>query len=371
MGSIAMDETGNIAMGYSISSADMYPSIRYTGRMNGDPLGVMTIAEGIIVNGGGAQTNTWSGTPSRWGDYSRMVADPTDIGKFWYTTEYYASTSQANWKTRIGSFSFANILSVDATADPQQVCTGGTTQLNVTATGGSGTYTYEWTSVPAGFTSNLQNPTVNPAETTKYVSTVSDGTTSKADTVQVDVIQLPVANAGNDTVYCWWVSAFPVIGSATNSNHVTWTTAGDGHFLIDTIAAALYYPGSGDHANGSVTLTLTADAIAPCTQSHSDETVITFDPCTGMGEAAQDVFGMSINPNPAHGSYTLTVTGLNNSKVEVTMTDLQGRTAFESSYTSTGKVLVKTIDLSGFARGTYLVKIKTDKGVKSEKLIVQ
>jgi len=106
MGSIAMDATGNIALGYSISSSSMYPSIRYTGRLNGDPPGVMTIAEKGIFNGGGSQTTS----DGRWGDYSAMAADPAEIGKFWYTQEYYATTSSTNWKTRIGSFSLGNVI---------------------------------------------------------------------------------------------------------------------------------------------------------------------------------------------------------------------------------------------------------------------
>jgi hypothetical protein len=44
MGSIAIDSAGNIGLGYSVSGPDLYPSIRYTGRMKNDPLGRMTIA---------------------------------------------------------------------------------------------------------------------------------------------------------------------------------------------------------------------------------------------------------------------------------------------------------------------------------------
>src|ERR1700704_4217039 len=41
MGSIAMDRDGDIAVGYSISSASINPSIRYTGRVSSDPAGTM------------------------------------------------------------------------------------------------------------------------------------------------------------------------------------------------------------------------------------------------------------------------------------------------------------------------------------------
>lgn len=371
MGSIAIDSSNNIAMGYSISAADMFPSIRYTGRVASDPLGEMTVAEGEIVAGGGSQTNTWSGSPSRWGDYSTINVDPSAPSTFWYTQEYYAATSQATWKTRIGSFSFANILNVDATATPSQICIGSSSLLNANASGGSGTYTYSWSSIPAGFTANTQSATVTPTISTRYIATINDGTQTKTDTVDLTVIQNPTVTTQNDTTYCWWVSAFPVAGDAQNTSHVVWTTSGDGHFLIDTIPASLYYPGAGDHSNGSVTLTLTANAVAPCTQTASDPLVITFDPCTGVPVPNKDNFSILMQPNPATSTFTLTVTGLNNEKVDLTMTDLQGQTAYSATYTNTGLTLVKTINLNSFAKGTYLVKVRSDKGVKTEKLIVQ
>src|SRR5262249_46930933 len=41
MGSIAMDKVGDIAMGYSVSSSSLFPSIRYTGRVPADTPGTM------------------------------------------------------------------------------------------------------------------------------------------------------------------------------------------------------------------------------------------------------------------------------------------------------------------------------------------
>jgi hypothetical protein len=105
MGSVAMDWKGNIAMGYSVvNGVDVYPGIRYTGRLAGDPLGQMTLGEGTIVNGSGVQRTT----NSRWGDYSSLNIDPVDDCTFWYVNEYYTLEGQissvAGWQTRIGSF---------------------------------------------------------------------------------------------------------------------------------------------------------------------------------------------------------------------------------------------------------------------------
>src|SRR5437764_423946 len=104
MGSIAQDKNGNMALGYSVvNGVDVYPGIRYTGRLAGDPLGQMTLGEGVIINGSGVQTNT----NSRWGDYTDMTVDPTDDCTFWYVNEYYQTTQpppDRNWQTRIASF---------------------------------------------------------------------------------------------------------------------------------------------------------------------------------------------------------------------------------------------------------------------------
>ncbi|MGE5327134.1 MAG: fibronectin type III domain-containing protein [Deltaproteobacteria bacterium] len=102
MGSIAMDQNQNIALGYSRSSGSTFPSIYYTGRAATDPLGTMQ-SEGLIFAGTGSQT----GTSSRWGDYTSMAIDAADDCTFWYTNQYYTTTSQFNWSTRLASFKFA------------------------------------------------------------------------------------------------------------------------------------------------------------------------------------------------------------------------------------------------------------------------
>jgi hypothetical protein len=101
MGSIAMDQAGDIALGYSLSSSSLHPSVFYTGRVPGDPAGSME-SEASIVNGTGSQT----GGLSRWGDYSAMSVDPVDDCTFWYTQEYMKTTGSFNWNTRIANFKF-------------------------------------------------------------------------------------------------------------------------------------------------------------------------------------------------------------------------------------------------------------------------
>ena len=98
MGSIAMDYFGDIALAYSADNqVDVYPSLRYTGRMASDPEGEMTLGEGTLGFGTSSQNGI-----NRDGDYSSLTVDPTDGCTFWFTGEYLPQGN--TWHTRIGSF---------------------------------------------------------------------------------------------------------------------------------------------------------------------------------------------------------------------------------------------------------------------------
>src|SRR5205807_2403552 len=102
MPSIAVDQNGNTAIGYSLSSPSMFPGIRYAGRLATDPPNDLSQGEAIMFTGTGSQTDT----SGRWGDYTYTAVDPADGMTFWHVNEYYATTSSFNWATRIGKFKF-------------------------------------------------------------------------------------------------------------------------------------------------------------------------------------------------------------------------------------------------------------------------
>lgn len=95
--SIAMDQSGHMAMGFRASSSTAFPSLRYVGRLASDPLGVMTQGEHLLV------TSTASNAFIRNGDYAAMTVDPVDDCAFWFTAEYFPD---GNWQTRLASFSY-------------------------------------------------------------------------------------------------------------------------------------------------------------------------------------------------------------------------------------------------------------------------
>jgi hypothetical protein len=115
LGSIASDNQGNIALGFSASSATINPQIRYAGRRATDPLGNLS-GEQHLYNGTLSQIGfdpPQGDDPHRWGDYSAMTVDSVDDCTFYYTNEYYIcpgcpffTTPPYTWQTRIGYFRF-------------------------------------------------------------------------------------------------------------------------------------------------------------------------------------------------------------------------------------------------------------------------
>ncbi|MGH9441851.1 MAG: hypothetical protein ACRD16_06210 [Thermoanaerobaculia bacterium] len=211
MGSIAMDGSGDIGLGYSISSGSMFPSISYTGRLVGDPLETLPQGEASIQAGSGSQTTYTSGGKSRsltrWGDYSSLSVDPVDDCTFWYTDEYLASTGAFNWQTRIGSFKFPSC--GNCTTFPAAVASGSSTICsgNSTPLSGSGGASCAWSPATGLSSPTSCTPTASPASTTIYTLSVTDasGCSSTNDptvTITVNPKPTPTISASGPTTFC-------------------------------------------------------------------------------------------------------------------------------------------------------------------------
>jgi hypothetical protein len=200
MGSAAMDGSGNLALGFSVSSSSVVPGLRYAGRLASDPLNTLAQGEAVLFAGAGSQT----GTSNRWGDYSDLTVDPVDDCTFWYTNEYYPSgSSQFNWRTRIGSFKFAS-------------CGGAPTvpgAPTLSASAGNAVVHLTWT-VPSDGGSPITNYKV-------YRGTSSGGETLL--TTLGSVTSYDDTAITNGTTYFYRVSAQNVVGEGAQSNEVSAT----------------------------------------------------------------------------------------------------------------------------------------------------
>jgi hypothetical protein len=97
MGAININAAGQIGLLYNRSSSVTFPSIYFTGRNPGDPLGTMSVPE-TVIEAGSSPNNS-----NRYGDYNSLSVDPSDESTFWGTAEYNPS---AQWGTRIAAFEF-------------------------------------------------------------------------------------------------------------------------------------------------------------------------------------------------------------------------------------------------------------------------
>ena len=103
VGSIAQDNRGNIALGFSQAGTTQRADIKIAGRTNNfQNSGTLNEGEALLHAAGGIQTSN----SARWGDYSAMSVDPSDDCTFWYTQQYYATDSTSGWSTRVGKFRY-------------------------------------------------------------------------------------------------------------------------------------------------------------------------------------------------------------------------------------------------------------------------
>ncbi len=169
MGSAAMDQSGDIAVGFSASSSAIFPQVRYAGRLSTDAINTLGQGETTLFAGTGAQ----SGTGNRWGDYSDMTVDPVDDCTFWYTNEYYATTGTYNWRTRIGSFKFPGCGGAPPpTSTPTKTPTAVPTNTPAAATNTpTNTPTRTPTNLPTNTPTNTNTPIAGATNTPTNTST--------------------------------------------------------------------------------------------------------------------------------------------------------------------------------------------------------
>ena len=194
MGSAAMDQAGNIALGYSLSSSVTKPSVMAVGRLSGDPLGTMTQTEATLQAGGGVQN---SNSLTRWGDYASVTVDPVDDCTFWFSTEYLPSNGSFNWATRNASFQLSGCIKTAPGAPTIGTATPGDAQAGLT-----------WTAPASDGGSTITGYVVTP-----YIGAVAQAT----QTFNSTATSQTVTGLTNATSYTFKVAAINAVGTGPQS----------------------------------------------------------------------------------------------------------------------------------------------------------
>ena len=370
MGSIAMNANGEIALGYTVSSDSIHPSVRYTGRTPDAAPGEMNIAEVELMRGTSSQS-----VLSRWGDYAMMSVDPVDDTTFWFTQEYMG----AGWKTRISSFNFDPVQAPTAFAGPDDsICENSI----FTTAGEAGFYnTVLWTTSGDGIFGNdnaLEAPYWRGPEDLENgevmlhleVFGYSPGVTAN-DSMQLRIFKLPEAFSGNDTTIC--SGDYLILeGLAENFSSVTWTTAGDGIFEDDSLLNTLYFPGDEDILNGEVLLSLTSFPVLPCDEAASDDLLLTIDECTFVEDEFMEEESLTIVPNPNDGSFNFKARIPAKAAYRIEVIDNNGMLIhYESGNGEISGDLHGNVSLEEYSAGIYHFRLITKNGSFSKRFVIR
>ncbi len=402
MGSAAMDHSGNIAVGYSVSSTALNPAIRFTGRAPADPLGTLGTELNIQTGTGSQLTGL-----SRWGDYSSISVDPTDDCTFWYTTEYLKANGTFNWSTRIANFKFAGCsiapdFALAATPASQTVTAGNPASYTATVTpngGYTGTVSFSVAGLPAGATATFTPTTVTTSGTTtmavattstvaagSYPLTITgtDGTLTHTASVTL-VVTAPVV--GDFAISATPASQTVAAGSATS---YTATITPSGGFT-DTVAfsasglpagaSASFSPAS-VAGTGSSTMTVTTTAATAAgtyvvTITGTGSTLTHSTTVTLVVTAAPD-FTIAASPSTltitrnVNGTYTVNVGALNgfSGAVNLTVTGLPRNTTATFSPTSVVGSGTSTLTVNSSRRANSTLTITGTSGTTTHSVNV-
>ncbi len=340
--------------------------------ITGTQLGILTAGTGSKLVGGTkyvTQSSAGATTGTKIWNFT-WTAPAAGTGTVTFYGAFTVGEPNTKLSTMVVNESTLVPLTATASAGPNLICAGQSAQLSVAPAGGSGNYTYSWTSTPAGFTSSIQNPVVSPNVSTLYTAAVSDGISSVNAPANVTVNQPVTANAGNDTTYTPVTTQISLNGVAYSYSGTLWSTSGSGTFSAAGSLTGYYFPSAADITSGNVTLTLTASAISPCTVSATDMRTINFDWPTGVPVTKPGQFRMNISPNPSKGLFTVQVNGLDNKGARMTILDITGRKIDQKDIDPADVQDVK-FDLSGHPKGIYLVSLQSDTESLVKKLILK
>lgn len=368
MGSIAMNGEGTIAIGFTISSDTINPSIRYVGRSEDAPLGEMNYNEIEVITGIGSQ-----GSYHRWGDYSCLSVDPSDDKTFWHTNEY----SIGGWRTRVFSFDFGPIPDPILNIGPNDtICNEVVFYRDPYAEFYKDAM---WTTSGDGIIQNprslniayLRGPQDVINGSVKLYCTIKGYLQGQiaSDSLIVFIDSLPVVHAGNDTMICNY-NSLQLHGWADNYTKIKWITAGDGTFDDASSVNPVYTPGISDTAVGSVELFIKAISLH-CEDTASSSMMLTFDPCFGIDERSDAKFDVSVYPNPNNGVFYLEINEEIKSATEISVLSIGGRLLFSQTIEGITEGFIKSFDLHLLNKGTYYLRVQNEEFVKTLPVIIK
>jgi PKD repeat protein len=313
------------------------------------------------------------------------------------------------------------------------ICYGDSSQLIALPTGGTGNYTYSWSSSPGNFTSTLANPVVHPTVTTAYILTLSDGVDTVTASSQFVIVDLlPVSSLPEDTFMCQlsnlsldagggyaqyvWSDGStqqttlvvgPNLPLGITNYYVTITNT-QGCSVTDSIAVDVkpvpqvslgpdvnlcvgtsiqldagsgftkYYWSTGDTTqtimysgtNNNLGVNTITVKVWNAPDCYAEDTIdINVMSCVSVNQSSGDYI-IKIYPNPTDGIINIEFDGLADEKIDLSLYNMQGQEVYRNEYKYHAHKLIK-IDASKLAKGVYTLRIRGAEINRVEKIIIQ
>lgn len=273
-------------------------------------------------------------------------------------------------------FAGGNALSAVATASDDVICINDSTLLSVTAFGGGGTYSYYW-HADNGFESTEESFWIFPNETTTYNIDVNDGFCTVSNSITISVNTLPIIDllpAGyqyyensDDTIKAC-VKDSVIIDARNEANpsnmNYLWSNSSTSN-KIKVMTA-------GSWIDIKTNTVIVENPVTLCKDSKSMTVFFDFNECEiGINEVNSLSENISISPNPSNGLFNIKINGLDKS-LDINISDINGKIVYNSTNVKLSNNHVeKTIDISSFPKGIYLISIMHKTGIYRSRIIKQ
>jgi cellulose 1,4-beta-cellobiosidase len=281
-----------------------------------------------------------------------MTVDPVDGCTFWYTQEYYAASSSAGWRTRIGSFKFSS-------CDAAPVAPAAPTNLNATA--GDAQVALTWSASSGATSYNVLRSTTSGGPYGPPVTGITS--TSYTDT-----------GLTNGQTYFYVVQAVNSAGTSPNSNEASATptcsapaapaspsaTPGDSQVSLSwaTVAGATSYNVRRSEINGgpytAIALGVTGTSYLDATAANGTTYYYVVSAVNSCGESGNSG---QVSATPSAATIPAAPTGLTSSagpgakKITLSWTGSTGATSYSvkrSTTNGSGHVVIATTTGTGF-----------------------
>jgi PKD repeat protein len=244
-----------------------------------------------------------------------------------------------------------NVLTVMISATSTEICVGESTVLSAVVTGGTGNYSYNWTSDPIGFTSSDPVVEVFPDVNTTYMLEVYDGNNVVSEDIQILVAEVPEITLEN------WPGQL-----CQNSEPVQLYALPEGGFFTgeNVTAEGVFNPEEAE--TGWHLITYTFENEYGCEAMAQDSIYV--DNCTGTDELSNLDAEIKVYPNPA----TDVINILSDYEINrLRIFNNQGQ-------------LIQTLEIrtdnfhmnvSSLREGLYFFIVETDEGIATKRVLVQ